>query len=217
MWQRRLLDLVEAWAGVPVEETDMYGLRQYNSGARLLTHVDRITTHSVSLIVNIAQGNLTDPWPIEVYDHADRLHEVPMQPGDIVYYESAKCLHGRNRPLTGEGAFYVNLFTHYRPVGDDKWFMKPNHAGTPDAVLQADGSCYMQATEMTRTSAGQLGMVQTVQCDDPRLGQYISPGLFTAKSGDDLIEWWEQTANSYPGQLDCPSKDSIDGGASKVE
>ena len=70
-----LLDLVEAWAGVPVEQTVMYGLRQYETGARLLTHVDRITTHAVSLIVNVAQGNLTEPWPVEVQDHMDRLHE----------------------------------------------------------------------------------------------------------------------------------------------
>ena len=75
-----LLDLVEAWAGVPVEQTVMYGLRQYEHGARLLTHVDRIATHAVSLIVNVAQGNLTEPWPVEVQDHMDRLHE-----GECIY------------------------------------------------------------------------------------------------------------------------------------
>ena len=67
--------MVSKWAGVPVEETVMYGLRQYEDGARLLTHVDRLPTHAVSLIVNVAQGNLAEPWPIEVFDHADRLHE----------------------------------------------------------------------------------------------------------------------------------------------
>jgi hypothetical protein len=35
-----------------------------------------------------------------------------MQEGDIVYYESARCLHGRMKPLMGE--FYVNIFAHYR-------------------------------------------------------------------------------------------------------
>lgn len=58
LWQQRLLTLVEAWAGVPVEQTVMYGLRQYTSGARLLSHVDRHETHAVSLIVNIAQGKM---------------------------------------------------------------------------------------------------------------------------------------------------------------
>ena len=40
-WQIRLRELVEEWAGVPIEQTDMYGLRRYEHGARLLTHVDR--------------------------------------------------------------------------------------------------------------------------------------------------------------------------------
>ena len=61
LWQTRLKDVVQEWAGVEIEQTDMYGVRRYESGARLLTHVDRITTHAVSLIVNIAQGNLTAP------------------------------------------------------------------------------------------------------------------------------------------------------------
>jgi prolyl 4-hydroxylase len=60
---------------------------QYQEGARLLTHVDRLATHAVSLIVNVAQGNLDEPWPVEVYDHADRLHEIVMEPGDVIYYE----------------------------------------------------------------------------------------------------------------------------------
>ena len=120
IWQERLKELVSLWAGVEVEQTSMYGLRQYETGARLLSHVDRLPTHAVSLIVNVAQDNLSQPWPVEVFDHADRLHEITMDPGDIVYYESAKNLHGRNRPLTCKpgGCSFVNLFTHYRPVSD---------------------------------------------------------------------------------------------------
>lgn len=49
-----------------LETTDMYGMRRYEKGARLLTHVDRHTTHAASLIVNIAQENVTRPWTIEV-------------------------------------------------------------------------------------------------------------------------------------------------------
>ena len=40
---------------------------------------------------------------MEVYDHADRLHEVAMEPGDIVYYESTKALHGRNATSNPRG------------------------------------------------------------------------------------------------------------------
>ena len=191
LWQKRLKDLVEVWAGVPIEQTDMYGLRQYESGARLLTHVDREKTHAVSLIVNIAQGNLTEPWPVEVHDHNDRLHEVIMAPGDVVYYESAKCLHGRNRPLTGPHAYYVNLFTHYRPTGDDEWYTRPNHGGTPDPVNEVNGECRLEAKGLaTSGTTSQLGIVQSVLCDDPRLGLYVSPTFFTATNGEDLFDWW---------------------------
>ena len=193
-WQIRLRELVEAWAGVPVEQTDMYGLRQYEHGARLLTHVDREATHAVSLIVNIAQGNLTEPWPVEVNDHADRLHEVIMEPGDIVYYESAKCLHARNRPLMGDNAYYTNLFTHYRPTGDPKWFEKPNTEGVPDPVIEVEGSCRLEKVATSQTANHQLGFVEAVKCDDPRLGSYISPTLFKASRPEDLIEWWQMTS-----------------------
>ena len=123
-WQSRLKDLVEAWSGVELELTDIYGMRRYEDGARLLTHVDREATHAASLIINVAQGSMRDPWAVEIYDHADRLHEINMNEGDIVYYESARCLHGRMKPLAGE--FYVNLFAHYRPIGDPEWFTKEN-------------------------------------------------------------------------------------------
>lgn len=210
IWQDRLRLLVEAWAGVSVEQTDMYGLRQYEAGARLLTHVDREATHAVSLIVNVAQGNLTEPWPVEVQDHMDRLHEVVMTPGDVVYYESAKCLHGRNRPLTGPNAYYVNLFTHYRPVGDPDWFTKENIPGTPEPVMQVEGECRLAKMGTTALPQGQLGLVEAVKCDDARLGPYVSPSLFTATGGDDLIDWWRKTAPpAEAGAADGGMKDEL--------
>ncbi|EJK63318.1 hypothetical protein THAOC_16030, partial [Thalassiosira oceanica] len=46
IWQERLRLNVQKWVGVDIEQTDLYGIRQYTEGARLLTHVDRITTHA---------------------------------------------------------------------------------------------------------------------------------------------------------------------------
>ena len=57
-WQSRLKDLVEEWVGMELETTDMYGMRVYTTGARLATHVDRVTTHAASLIVSISSGTL---------------------------------------------------------------------------------------------------------------------------------------------------------------
>jgi len=209
IWQLRLLTLVGIWSGVDVEETSMYGLRQYEQGARLLSHVDRMPTHAVSLIVNIAQENLASPWPVEVFDHADRLHEVMMEPGDIVYYESAKNLHGRNRPLTcqpGMSCKFVNLFTHYRPKADgDKWYRNlddlPNR---PSPLLIGEVDSDQDNTICTlnndndnsdvKEGGGGIG-VGTVKCNDSRLGSHISPTLFKATSAEHLFQWWKATAD----------------------
>ena len=79
MWHDRMRILVEEWiGGEALERTDIYGIRVYQRGARLLSHVDRFETHAASLIVNVAQEG-TDPdtpWPVEIYDHSDHLHEV---------------------------------------------------------------------------------------------------------------------------------------------
>jgi hypothetical protein len=131
-WQARLKELVEEWSGVQLELTDIYGMREYKDGARLLTHVDREETHAASLIINVDQVAIREPWMLEIYDFANRLHEIEMQPGDIVYYESARCLHGRMSALKGES--YVNLFAHYRPIGDPKWYLKENPETAPEQL-----------------------------------------------------------------------------------
>jgi len=210
-WQLRLMELVSAWAGVPVEETSMYGLRQYETGARLLSHVDRLPTHAVSLIVNIAQENLANPWPVEVFDHGDRLHEVTMDAGEIVYYESAKNLHSRNRPLTCKkgGCRFINLFTHYRPVNDgSNWYNNmedmpnrpiPLKEGMIDFDTE-DAACVFS----NETSVDDHGIngdnvlgVGSVKCQDKRLGPYVSPTLFKAREADDLFRWWKATENAH--------------------
>jgi hypothetical protein len=176
-WQSRLKSLVEAWSGAELELTDIYGMRRYEDGARLLTHVDRENTHALSLIINVAQEAVRKPWKIEVYDHADRLHEVTMDPGDIVYYESARCLHGRMQAL--EGAFYVNLFAHYRPIGDPQWFTKPNPVDGVKPLLDI-GECSINGSnqvECTKTTP-----------------KYLSPFLDQLHGPDDLFNFWQKVA-----------------------
>eukprot|EP00606_Chrysophyceae_sp_TOSAG23-5_P001581 GSChrysophyteH2.ASY1.ANO1.1252.1 assembled CDS len=166
-WQRRLMPLVEAWGGVELELTDIYGMRRYEDGARLLTHVDREQTHAVSLIINIAQIGMREPWMLEIYDFAGRLHEVEMDEGDIVYYESARCLHGRMKAL--HGTAYINLFAHYRPIGDPDWFTKQNPDDTPEQCLDVS-----QAAES----------VQALY------KQYISPRAQTLSGPETLFDHW---------------------------
>jgi len=202
-WQLRLMELVSEWSGVPVEQTSMYGLRQYQTGARLLSHVDRLPTHAVSLIVNIAQKNLANPWPVEVFDHADRLHEVDMVPGDIVYYESAKNLHSRNRPLTCKkgGCSFVNLFTHYRPVkdGSDWYENMSDMPNRPKALVEGDVTFDQEPSACKRHDSNEtvdnlLG-IGKVQCEDRRLGEYLSPTLYKLREPGDLFRYWKATEN----------------------
>lgn len=111
---------------------------------------------------------------------------------DMVFYESAKALHSRNRPLKGKGAHYLNLFTHYRPVGEgDEWYLKATEPGR-EPVLEVEGTCYTPE-EVVSKQTEHLGYGK-VKCDDPRLGRNISPTLFQLKSADDLIAWWERTS-----------------------
>eukprot|EP01039_Chlorochromonas_danica_P000783 gene783-850_t len=183
-WQGRLKEMVEAWVGVPLELTDIYGMRRYEKGARLLTHVDREATHATSLIVNVAQGNIRKPWTIEIYDFNDRLHEIEMNPGDIVFYESARCLHGRMQPLQGD--YYVNLFSHYRPVGDPSWFLKPNPPGNVEPALEI-GECKRDG--------------QKVHCSGHEVDT-ISPKLQTLQGPQDLYDFWVETSHDQTAQND---------------
>jgi len=199
-WQGRLKILVEAWIGgtIPLELTDIYGMRRYEDGASLLPHVDREETHAVSMIVNIAQGGLKEHWPVEIYDHGDRLHLVTMEPGDIVYYESAKALHSRADPL--QGGHYVNLFTHYRPVGDPMWYKKPNNPESPKPLVDI-GKCTVPEGS------------STVVCDKHPSGrgmETLAPSLETVTCGDDMFKRWQKLMLNHPKTVNAVHEGPIE-------
>ncbi len=102
---------VEAWVGDFVEPTYVYGMRRYRDGATLKAHRDRELTHIASAIINIDQ-QVNEPWPLQIEDHFCRRHEVLLAPGEMVLYEGARLLHGREQPLRGDA--FVNIFVHYR-------------------------------------------------------------------------------------------------------
>ena len=77
--------IIEEWTGHSIKPTSLYGIREYTDGAILATHVDRLPLVS-SCIINVYQ-DVDEPWPLEVYDHAGRAHNVTMEPGDMVLYE----------------------------------------------------------------------------------------------------------------------------------
>jgi hypothetical protein len=106
--------LLEEWSGIKLEGTALYGVRLYTDGSTLQNHVDRPDTHVVSAIMNIAQENMREDWHLHIRNHDGSFRKIAMQPGDMVFYESARCIHGRPEPLHGQ--HYVNAFIHYKPV-----------------------------------------------------------------------------------------------------
>lgn len=106
-------DIISEWTGQELTQCSLYGIRRYNTGAILATHVDRLPLVS-SAIINVAQ-DVDEPWPLEVYGHDGKAYNVTMLPGDMVLYESHSVLHGRPFPL--KGRFMANIFIHFEPTG----------------------------------------------------------------------------------------------------
>lgn len=106
-----LQPLMEAWIGDFLLPTFVYGIRRYRDTATLKMHRDRGITHIASAIVNVAQ-DVDEPWPLQIEDHFGRMHDVLLEPGEMVFYEGARLLHGRIEPLRGRA--YANLFVHYK-------------------------------------------------------------------------------------------------------
>jgi hypothetical protein len=66
------------------------------------------------MIFHIDSSDDSEPWPIYIEDLLGRTHEVILTPGDILFYESSKCLHGR--PKMFIGSWYTSIFIHYYPT-----------------------------------------------------------------------------------------------------
>ena len=105
-------DLIEEWSGMELLPTYVYGVRMYLDGAILNSHKDREETHIIGTIINIDQKVRND-WYLEIEDHQKNLHKVLLEPGEMIFYESATLKHGRPEPLSGE--YYSNIFCHYMP------------------------------------------------------------------------------------------------------
>jgi len=108
-----LKPMMENWCNKTLEPTYVYGIREYHHGARLKTHRDRQETHIISAILNVSQEVLED-WPLLIEDNAYRQHQVLLKPGEMIFYEGGRLLHGRPKAL--KGSHYANIFCHFRPI-----------------------------------------------------------------------------------------------------
>lgn len=116
-----LQEPLEAWSGLKLKPTSAYGVRLYQNGSSLVMHNDKPFTHVISAIVHITHEYDNDDvtWPIEIEDHDGNLNRLNMAAGEMLYYESAKCLHGR--PSEFLGKYYASIFVHFQPVDSEVW------------------------------------------------------------------------------------------------
>eukprot|EP00522_Entomoneis_paludosa_P006882 CAMPEP_0172440930 /NCGR_PEP_ID=MMETSP1065-20121228/1538_1 /TAXON_ID=265537 /ORGANISM="Amphiprora paludosa, Strain CCMP125" /LENGTH=444 /DNA_ID=CAMNT_0013190047 /DNA_START=54 /DNA_END=1388 /DNA_ORIENTATION=+ len=107
-------DVLQEWTGQILAPSSVYGIRVYKNNSILSPHVDRIPL-ICSAIINVDQ-DVEEDWFLEVYDHDGVAHNVTMEPGDMVLYESHSTIHGRPFPMKGK--HYANIFIHFEPIGD---------------------------------------------------------------------------------------------------
>lgn len=123
---QRLLPMAERWIGNKIKliGAQVYGIRKYTRGATLAQHVDHLRTHVISAILNIKQ-DVDEDWPLQIYDHDGRLHNIFLKPGEMIWYESAKLVHARAVPLNG--SYFENIFVHYMPRAQ-QWYQSDYNA-----------------------------------------------------------------------------------------
>jgi prolyl 4-hydroxylase len=107
------LALLEEWTEQELQPCSMYGIRVYGEGAVMLPHVDRLPLVA-SAMIPVAHDTDED-WITEMYDHDGKAHNVTMEPGDMLLFESHSVIHGHPFPL--KGRYYALLFIHFEPTG----------------------------------------------------------------------------------------------------
>ena len=119
--QRDLLntmkDLLTKWIGYKtnLQHVSTYGIREYTRGSSLGNHYDKKNTHVISAIIHL-EDKSDKPWELYIEDHNFKPYQLTMEYGDIIFYESTTCLHGRPTPFEGES--HKNMYIHFKP---ERW------------------------------------------------------------------------------------------------
>jgi prolyl 4-hydroxylase len=105
------------WIGYKskLHHVSTYGIREYTRGSTLGNHYDKKNTHVISAIIHL-EDKSDKPWELYIEDHHYRPHQVTMEYGDVIFYESTTCLHGRPTPFEGDS--HRNMYIHFTP---ERW------------------------------------------------------------------------------------------------
>ena len=99
--------------------------------------------------------DVDEDWPLQIFDHSGKLHEIILKAGEMVWYESASLIHGRVKPLNG--SYFENLFVHYMPRSQ-AWYHTdwnldygdPVKNITLEVLQEADSTMDKKRTELRR-------------------------------------------------------------------
>jgi prolyl 4-hydroxylase len=109
--------LLTKWIGYKsnLQHVATYGIRDYMRGSSLDNHYDKKNTHVISAIIHL-EDKADTPWPLYIEDHRFKSHQITMEYGDVIFYESTTCLHGRPTPFEGDS--HKNMYIHFKP---ERW------------------------------------------------------------------------------------------------
>jgi hypothetical protein len=191
---------IEAWSGQQVEPHLAYGFRLYRNESALYMHLDEFETHVLSLILHIDSSDDADPWPIVIEDFEGDTHEVTLTPGDVLFYESSKCFHGRPRPLSG--SWYSSVFVHYTPIGYldtidpslEAHYAVPPHWNDPEAAP----TIALDETENAVPPPPRLRMAATSMSHPDCDGNWcVAKGTLKRWSGPGKEGYWIDADQNY--------------------
>jgi prolyl 4-hydroxylase len=118
-----ILPLHEEVFKVNLTPSVMYGVRKYHKGSTLDMHTDKFTTHHVGSIIVVDKDlDGQEDWPLHIVNNQGVEDKVYLNVGDIIFYESARLLHGRPNQLMGN--YYSIIMTH---LSIDGYKHKPIH------------------------------------------------------------------------------------------
>jgi hypothetical protein len=85
-----VVPILEEWTNTSnLELTAFYGIREYHRGGELHMHIDRVESHAISAILNIAQENMDEDWMLDVVGQDGKWERVAMKAGEMILYESS--------------------------------------------------------------------------------------------------------------------------------
>lgn len=94
----------------PIEFSYMHGVYSHKKHEKIKPHREPLQTHHISAQILI---NKDKDWEFRIQDHNNTLHIFETNNiGDIILYEGAKLLHGRENKFKGE--YYDILYVHFK-------------------------------------------------------------------------------------------------------